>query len=188
MERSNTRNEGARPKLEKQLKNSGLKERLESRIWFSFHFHVLDTEIRNHIVKGFHLRIHQALILGIIFLESFRAALPHASIYVYDNRSTDATAEEARLGGAIVGYERWPGKGNVVRRMFSDVEADIYVIADGDGTYDAGIVPSQYVRRIVTSELGMPDRWHWREYIGLEELQRTFATLSPWRHSHAALP
>jgi ATP adenylyltransferase len=54
--------------------------------------------------------------------------------------------------------------------------------------YDAGIVPSQYVRRIVTSELGMPERWHWQEYLGLEELQRTFATLSPWRHSHAALP
>ena len=51
--------------------------------------------------------------------------------------------------------------------------------------YDAGIVPSQYVRRIITAELGMPERWHWREYLGLEELKRTFAALSPWRHSHA---
>ena len=47
--------------------------------------------------------------------------------------------------------------------------------------YDAGIVPSQYVRRIVTAELGMPERWHWREYLGLEELKRTFAALSGWR-------
>jgi len=54
--------------------------------------------------------------------------------------------------------------------------------------YDAGIVPSQYVRRIVTRELGMPERWHWREYLGLEELKRTFAVLSPWKLSRAPLP
>ncbi len=47
--------------------------------------------------------------------------------------------------------------------------------------YDAGIVPSQYIRRIVTAELGMPERWHWREYLGLDELKRTFAALSPWK-------
>ena len=52
--------------------------------------------------------------------------------------------------------------------------------------YDAGIVPSQYVRRIITRELGMPERWHWREYLGLEELKRTFIALSPWRRCHAA--
>jgi len=51
--------------------------------------------------------------------------------------------------------------------------------------YDAGIVPSQYVRRIITRELGMPERWHWREYLGLEELKRTYGALSPWRRSHA---
>jgi inosine/xanthosine triphosphate pyrophosphatase family protein/diadenosine tetraphosphate (Ap4A) HIT family hydrolase len=54
--------------------------------------------------------------------------------------------------------------------------------------YDAGIVPSQYVRRIVTRELGMPERWHWREYPGLDELRRTFAALSPWKSSHATTP
>ncbi len=52
--------------------------------------------------------------------------------------------------------------------------------------YDAGIVPSQYVRRIVTRELGMPERWHWREYLGLDELKRTVTALSPWRLSHAS--
>jgi inosine/xanthosine triphosphate pyrophosphatase family protein len=52
--------------------------------------------------------------------------------------------------------------------------------------YDAGIVPSQYIRRIVTSELGMPDRWHWRDYLGLDELERTIATLAGWRKSHVS--
>jgi diadenosine tetraphosphate (Ap4A) HIT family hydrolase len=54
--------------------------------------------------------------------------------------------------------------------------------------YDAGIVPSQYVRRIVATALGMPERWHWREYPGLDELKRTFGALSGWRRSHAAAP
>ncbi len=70
-------------------------------------------------------------------VESFRRALPDALIFVYDNRSTDNTAEEARKAGAIVRSEPWPGKGNVVRRMFADIDADLYVMADGDGTYDA---------------------------------------------------
>ena len=67
----------------------------------------------------------------------FRAALPDATIYVYDNNSTDKTVEVAAAAGAIVRTERMQGKGNVVRRMFADVEADIYVMADGDATYEA---------------------------------------------------
>ena len=67
----------------------------------------------------------------------FRAALPEAAIYVYDNNSTDRTLEIARAAGALVRREMHQGKGSVVRRMFSDVEADIYVLADGDSTYDA---------------------------------------------------
>lgn len=70
-------------------------------------------------------------------VEEFRGVLPHALIFVYDNCSTDGTAAAAERAGALVRAESWPGKGNVVRRMFSDVDADIYVIADGDGTYDA---------------------------------------------------
>jgi glycosyltransferase involved in cell wall biosynthesis len=67
----------------------------------------------------------------------FRSALPEAAIYVYDNNSTDRTAEVARAAGAQVRRELHQGKGNVVRRMFADVEADIYVLVDGDATYDA---------------------------------------------------
>jgi glycosyltransferase involved in cell wall biosynthesis len=67
----------------------------------------------------------------------FRRVLPGATVYVYDNNSIDRTAEVAAAAGAIVRRERRPGKGNVVRRMFADVEADIYVLADGDLTYNA---------------------------------------------------
>ncbi|MDH5888406.1 glycosyltransferase family 2 protein [Vibrio splendidus] len=73
---------------------------------------------------------------------SFQQALPDASIYVYDNNSTDNTVNEALQAGAIVRHEPRQGKGEVVRRMFSDVEADIYVMADGDDTYDASICPA----------------------------------------------
>lgn len=67
----------------------------------------------------------------------FQAAIPEAAIYVFDNNSTDGTAEAARKAGAEVVHVARRGKGNVVRRMFADVEADIYLMADGDGTYDA---------------------------------------------------
>jgi glycosyltransferase involved in cell wall biosynthesis len=71
----------------------------------------------------------------------FRAALPEAAIYVYDNNSRDRTAQMAREAGAVVRLETRQGKGNVVRRMFADIEADIYVLVDGDDTYDAGAAP-----------------------------------------------
>src|SRR5262249_34528657 len=70
-------------------------------------------------------------------IESFRGVLPGAAIYVYDNKSSDRPAEAAAAAGAVVRCERYQGKGNVVRRMFADIEADIYVLADGDLTYDA---------------------------------------------------
>jgi len=70
-------------------------------------------------------------------VRDFRAALPEASVFVYDNNSTDGTAAAARAGGAEVFQEKHQGKGFVVRRMFTDVEADIYVLVDGDATYDA---------------------------------------------------
>ena len=64
--------------------------------------------------------------------------MPEAAIYVFDNASTDGTAEVARGAGATVMNVTHRGKGNVVRRMFADVDADIYILADGDGTYDPG--------------------------------------------------
>jgi len=70
-------------------------------------------------------------------VEQFSLALPTASIYVYDNNSTDATKARAASAGAIVRTETFQGKGNVVRRMFADIEAEVYVLVDGDGTYDA---------------------------------------------------
>lgn len=74
-------------------------------------------------------------------IADFRAALPDAEIYVYDNNSEDGTADVARTAGAIVRCETRQGKGNVVRRMFADIDADVYIMADGDGTYDAGSAP-----------------------------------------------
>jgi glycosyltransferase involved in cell wall biosynthesis len=71
----------------------------------------------------------------------FKTALPGATIYVYDNNSTDRSAELAQQAGAVVREERLQGKGNVVRRMFADVEADLYILVDGDDTYDAAIAP-----------------------------------------------
>lgn len=84
----------------------------------------------------------------------FRAALPGASIYVYDNNSTDGTSEVAAAAGAHVRRETRRGKGNVVRRMFQDVEADIYVMVDGDDTYDASVAPA-LVARLVEDNLDM---------------------------------
>jgi glycosyltransferase involved in cell wall biosynthesis len=84
----------------------------------------------------------------------FRAALPGATIYVYDNNSRDRTIEVARAAGAVVRSERMQGKGNVVRRMFADVDADIYVMADGDATYDASVGPAM-VERLLREGLDM---------------------------------
>jgi glycosyltransferase involved in cell wall biosynthesis len=72
---------------------------------------------------------------------AFRAALPTATIHVYDNNSSDGTATAARAAGAVVRREPQQGKGHVVRRMLADVEADLYVLVDGDGTYDAAAAP-----------------------------------------------
>jgi glycosyltransferase involved in cell wall biosynthesis len=71
----------------------------------------------------------------------FRKALPSAKIFVYDNNSSDRTAALAREAGAEVRSERRQGKGHVVRRMFADIDADIYVLVDGDATYDAASAP-----------------------------------------------
>ena len=84
----------------------------------------------------------------------FRAALPEATIYVYDNNSTDGTVETARAAGAVVRREAYQGKGHVVRRMFNDVEADVYVLVDGDATYDAPSA-SKMIHKLLAERLDM---------------------------------
>ena len=84
----------------------------------------------------------------------FRAALPEATIYVYDNNSRDLTAQIAAAAGAVVRNEPLQGKGNVVRRMFADVEADAYVLVDGDDTYHAGSAPA-LVEQLFADQLDM---------------------------------
>lgn len=85
---------------------------------------------------------------------SFIAALPNCKVYVYDNTSTDNTAEIALNAGAIVRFESRKGKGNVVKRMFADIEADIYILVDGDQTYDASAAP-ELVDKLIKENVDM---------------------------------
>ena len=87
-------------------------------------------------------------------VRDFRAALPDATIYVYDNNSTDGTADAARAAGAVVRGETLQGKGHVIRRMFADIEADLYVLVDGDDTYDASAAPAM-IRLLLDNQLDM---------------------------------
>src|ERR1700684_1445650 len=84
----------------------------------------------------------------------FRAALPDAAVYVYDNNSTDGTVDAAAKAGAVVRRETHQGKGHVVRRMFNDIEADIYVLVDGDATYDAPSAPAM-IEKLTGDRLDM---------------------------------
>lgn len=85
---------------------------------------------------------------------AFRAALPDAAIYVYDNNSVDGTRRVAQAAGAVVRTETQQGKGHVVRRMFADIEADAYVLVDGDDTYDAAAAP-EMLRMLFDEKLDM---------------------------------
>lgn len=91
-------------------------------------------------------------IAGVV--HGFRAVLPDAEIYVFDNNSVDETVNLAELAGAIVRHESRQGKGHVVRRMFADVEADVYILSDGDGTYDAPTA-GEMVKVLLARQLDM---------------------------------
>ena len=87
-------------------------------------------------------------------VSDFRRILPDAQILVYDNNSTDRTVEVASAAGVIVRFEPLQGKGNVVRRMFADIEADVYILVDGDSTYDAASAP-RMIKHLVDNQLDM---------------------------------
>ena len=97
--------------------------------------------------------LNEAAAIGKVVAD-FRAALPQAAVFVYDNGSTDKTTDVARAAGAIVRSEPLRGKGNVVARMFADVEADVYVMVDGDDTYDAASAPA-LIGRLLDENLDM---------------------------------
>ena len=104
-------------------------------------------------------------------IADFRKALPSADIFVYDNNSSDRTVAIAREAGAVVRNERRQGKGHVVRRMFADVDADVYVLVDGDATYDAASAP-QLIETLLAGRLDM--------VVGL----RVDQALAAWRPGH----
>jgi glycosyltransferase involved in cell wall biosynthesis len=87
-------------------------------------------------------------------VQQFKKALPNAIVYVYDNNSKDRTVEVARKAGAVVASETRQGKGNVVRRMFADIDADIYLMVDGDATYDAPSAP-KLIQKLIAENLDM---------------------------------
>lgn len=87
-------------------------------------------------------------------VEDFRKALPEAAVYVYDNNSTDGTGDLAREVGAIVRHEYQQGKGNVIRRMFREIDAEVYVMVDGDDTYPAEAAP-EMVRKVLEGQSDM---------------------------------
>src|SRR5882724_8994670 len=108
----------------------------------------------------------------------FRKALPAAEIFVYDNNSKDRTVEVARAAGAIVRSERRQGKGHVVRRMFADIDADIYVLVDGDATYDAPSAP-RMIDALINDHLDM---------VVVFRVDQSAATYTPSLHNaHAGL-
>lgn len=87
-------------------------------------------------------------------VDDFRKALPAATVYVYDNNSKDDTVNKAKAAGAVVRTETRQGKGHVVRRMFADIDADVYVLVDGDDTYEAAAAP-KLVARLIDDGLDM---------------------------------
>jgi glycosyltransferase involved in cell wall biosynthesis len=96
---------------------------------------------------------NEAAAIGAV-VKQFRDALPSAAIHVYDNNSKDGTAKAAAKAGAIVGFENRQGKGHVVRRMFGDIDADVYVLVDGDATYDAPSAPKM-IEMLLREKLDM---------------------------------
>ena len=109
--------------------------------------------VRNRSIAVLLPCYNEAAAIGEV-VRGFRQALPSAQIYVYDNNSTDDTGRAAEQAGAIVRTEPYQGKGNVVRRMLADIDADIYVLADGDATYNPQAA-GRLIDALVTRNLDM---------------------------------
>jgi glycosyltransferase involved in cell wall biosynthesis len=129
--------------------------RLSGEQWKS---HVTEQPLAGDAFRGTHIAVlvpcyNEATTIAAV-VRDFRHALPEAAVYVFDNNSADGTAAVAREAGAIVRAVSDQGKGNVIRRMFADIEADAYVLVDGDGTYDATAAP-QLVRTLLCGGLDM---------------------------------
>ena len=125
-----------------------------------------DTATRQYPIDGPAERVRPAAKVAVLIpaynervaiahvVRDFRAVLPDAIVYVYDNNSTDGTAAAAGMAGAVVRRETLQGKGHVVRRMFADIDADVYVLIDGDDTYDASAAPVM-VNLLIEEQLDM---------------------------------
>lgn len=121
-------------------------------------FHKLTDNFQSMYLSEYRIAVlipcrNEALTIAQV-VSDFRKFLPHSEIYVYNNCSTDDTAEVAASAGAIVCHEALPGKGNVVRRMFADIDADIYVLVDGDNTYETEAV-THLINCLVKGNLDM---------------------------------
>jgi hypothetical protein len=110
-------------------------------------------------------------------VSDFKRSLPDATVYVYDNNSTDHTILEARAAGAVVRRERLQGKGHVVRRMFADVDADVYFLVDGDDTYDASVAPGM-MKMLVEGQLDMVSAARYGEVHDAYRLGHRFGNLA----------
>lgn len=106
---------------------------------------------------------NEAAAIGTV-VRTFARLFPAARIYVYDNNSSDDTVQEALAAGAIVRRERMQGKGNVIRRMFADIDADVYVMVDGDATYDASAAVAM-VQRLLESGLDMVNGYRYTDDV-----------------------
>ena len=128
---------------------------------------------------------NEAVAIGAV-VAAFRTALPMAAIHVYDNNSQDETGAIASAAGAVVQREMRQGKGHVVRRAFADVDADVYVLVDGDGTYDAAAAPAM-VDLLLRDQLDMVNGARQDQAAAAYRPGTPRSRLSIWQSAHGGL-
>lgn len=115
-------------------------------------------------------------------VRDFKASLPQADIYVYDNNSTDRTADIAASEGAIVRKEPRQGKGNVIRAMFEDIDADVYIMSDGDDTYPADAAPAMVNKVLEGYDMVIGDRLSSTYFQENKRPFHNFGNFGTWFH------